>query len=278
MVNYVSIPTLASSLAFETVVRMKNSSPTSVESESSRQAGLDLGWSAGKRTIATVAILFYLLVVVIAPLSNPVASASFTAPIARLLSPLHRVLFLGHGYRFFGPDPGPSHIVFYTVTRADGEQIEGHFPDAHNNWPRLLYHRWFMLSETIFEEHRFTPDKVGFEQAQAALTVEIAAMRAAGKFDVVNRLENLRLDQERRYKNARTRIDDLVNSLATYLADEYEGVDVKLFVRERLIAGPLDVAGGIKLDDERYLTPPIPIGPGREELPAADSPTEKPDP
>lgn len=221
--------------------------------------------------MATIAILFFLFVIVIGPLANPIGSASFSTPLARAVAPLHRALFLGHGYRFFGPDPGPSHLVSYTAARSDGSRLEGHFPDRERHWPRLLYHRWFMLSETIYREHMFTPDRASFEQAQQQLDKEILEARAAGQFAIVKQLEQRRLEQQNQYQNARRRIDDLVNSLARNLAAANDCQSVQLFVRERLIARPMDVVAGIRLDDERYLSPPIPIGPGLEEIPAAKS-------
>ncbi len=56
---------------------------------------------------------------------------------------------MGHAYKFFAPDPGPSHLVQYDLELADGTHRKGTFPDRHEHWPRLLYHRHFMLSEFI---------------------------------------------------------------------------------------------------------------------------------
>jgi len=56
---------------------------------------------------------------------------------------------LANGYRFFAPEPGPSHLVRYEVTLPDGSQEQGLFPDRRQHKPRLLYHRYFMLSEFI---------------------------------------------------------------------------------------------------------------------------------
>ncbi len=246
---------------------MKKTAPCPESSDpSDREA--DVCWSPGKRRLASLGILFFLFVIVIAPLSNPIGSASFSIPLAKAVAPIHQSLFLGHGYRFFGPDPGPSHLVYYSVTQKDGGKLEGHFPDREQNWPRLFYHRWFMLSETIYREHMFTPDQVGFEQGQQQLTKEILEFRNAGEFEIVKQLEQRRLEQEVQYQDARRRIDDLVNALAKHLLTVNGGESVQLFVRERLIAGPLDVVAEVPLDDNRYLSPPMPIGPGLEDMPA----------
>jgi hypothetical protein len=57
--------------------------------------------------------------------------------------------YLNHGYHFFGPDPGPSHLVRYVIEKPDGTTVEGEFPNRDEHWPRLLYHRHFMLSERL---------------------------------------------------------------------------------------------------------------------------------
>jgi len=54
--------------------------------------------------------------------------------------------YLNHGYGFFSPDPGASYIVRYRITQSDGGLITGRFPDLDEHWPRLRYHRHFMLS------------------------------------------------------------------------------------------------------------------------------------
>ena len=57
---------------------------------------------------------------------------------------------LDHGYFFFAPDPGASHLVRYRAEFDDGrEPIAEMFPDKFKQWPRLLYHRHFMLSEHL---------------------------------------------------------------------------------------------------------------------------------
>ncbi|MEZ6073414.1 MAG: hypothetical protein R3C10_24860 [Pirellulales bacterium] len=57
--------------------------------------------------------------------------------------------FLNHGYHFFAPEPGPSHLIRYEARLADGTTITGEFPNKEENWPRLFYHRHFMLSEHL---------------------------------------------------------------------------------------------------------------------------------
>ena len=249
------------------------------ESEETENAA-PFAWSPVARLVASLVIGFYLFVVVIGPLSNPIASEHLTGPLSRIVSPFHQALFLGHGYRFFGPDPGPSHLVYYKITRADGDLIEGHFPDRDENWPRLLYHRWFMLSETLYEEHAFTPDQEAFDAEQEALEKEIAKKRSEGVFESVKTLEAQKLDRRDQYERTRQRIDAFVTSLESHLLQRYGGEKVELFLRERMLPEPTDVRLGVSLDDPRYLSPLLPIGaaarnspPQVEPLPAVQEPT-----
>jgi hypothetical protein len=58
--------------------------------------------------------------------------------------------YLNHGYFFFAPNPGPSHLIRARIEFADGRApIVETLPDLKAQWPRLLYHRHFMLSEQL---------------------------------------------------------------------------------------------------------------------------------
>ena len=76
------------------------------------------------------------------------------------MRPYLQILSLDNGYRFFAPEPGPSHLVRYDVTLADGQQIGGVFPNLAEERPRLLYHRYFMLSEFVNSLTEGTPPEL----------------------------------------------------------------------------------------------------------------------
>ena len=57
------------------------------------------------------------------------------------------LVYMNHGYEFFAPDPGGTHLISYRVAKQDGTTVEGRFPDLKAQWPRLLYHRHMMLAE-----------------------------------------------------------------------------------------------------------------------------------
>ncbi|MEL7267825.1 MAG: hypothetical protein AAFN70_10200 [Planctomycetota bacterium] len=64
-------------------------------------------------------------------------------------------MYLNHGYAFFAPDPGPSHLFRATITTADGKTLTRMYPDLQQQWPRLLYHRHFMLAEFLNNSHMY---------------------------------------------------------------------------------------------------------------------------
>jgi hypothetical protein len=56
---------------------------------------------------------------------------------------------LNHGYHFFAPEPGASSLLEYRGKTSDGEIKHGVLPDKQQMRPRLLYHRYFMLTEYL---------------------------------------------------------------------------------------------------------------------------------
>ena len=142
--------------------------------------------------------------------------------------------FLNHGYRFFAPNPGPSHIVRYEVDTADGETVKGQFPDRDKIWPRLLYHRHFMISETVFREG--APISEGPPEVEEGVVLTPDEQR---EFDAAKR------DYQSRFEL----VDALHRGIARELIDRHQGERVRLYLVEHLIANPVDVAGGLELDD-----------------------------
>lgn len=106
-------------------------------------------WSAAARLLASLAILVYLAAVIVPPLAGPPPASELAGRLMQPLRPLVGLLYLGHGYRFFAPDPGPGHTIRWTMELADGSTRSGSIPDRDADWPRLLYHRRFMVAEKI---------------------------------------------------------------------------------------------------------------------------------
>lgn len=104
-------------------------------------------WSLRTRLIVSALLLFQLSAVLYGPLSMPM---TITAEYARwLYRPYTGATYQGHSYKFFSPEPGPSHLVRYELEMPDGAKKVGTFPNLDDEWPRLFYHRHFMLSEHL---------------------------------------------------------------------------------------------------------------------------------
>src|SRR5688572_18494486 len=119
-------------------------------------------WSPTARWIASVLVAVHLAAVFAAPFAfactTPSGSSPFADGVMRLFRPYVDALYLNHGYAFFAPNPGPSHLVRYRIEFEDGrDPLEGTFPDLKTQRPRLLYHRHFMLAEQL--HNLYTPQQ-----------------------------------------------------------------------------------------------------------------------
>lgn len=120
-------------------------------------------WSLAARIAVSLLVVWHLAAVALAPLSIAVSMSepmSASAP-DKVATPLALAvaqrppmqwyldgLYLNHGYHFFAPDPGAGHLIRYTLYGPSGNELEsGEFPHAEQHWPRLLYHRYFMLAD-----------------------------------------------------------------------------------------------------------------------------------
>ncbi len=65
-----------------------------------------------------------------------------------LFRPYLQILYLNHGYNFFAPEPAPTTLMTFVAERSDGTSIRGRIPDPSLE-PRLLYHRYLLLTEHI---------------------------------------------------------------------------------------------------------------------------------
>ncbi len=106
-------------------------------------------WPPAVRIAVSMGLVAYFAAVIIPPLAGPPPASELAVAALQPMRPLVGGLFLGHGYRFFAPNPGPGHSIQWTMLMADGSTHQGSIPDRHADWPRLLYHRRFMISEKI---------------------------------------------------------------------------------------------------------------------------------
>jgi hypothetical protein len=83
------------------------------------------------------------------------AAASSVGPTSDLIlaiwkpfRPYLQAFHLNHGYNFYAPQPAASTLVDYAVERDDGTMIRGRILDRAMK-PRLLYHRYLLLTEHL---------------------------------------------------------------------------------------------------------------------------------
>jgi hypothetical protein len=98
-------------------------------------------------------VIFQLWAVVSRPIEFATLGPFGASPSATLFrAPVRaysQFTYLDHGYAFFAPDPGPSHLIEAEIVSPDGQRIERRYPDRTDQRPRLLYHRHFMLAEFL---------------------------------------------------------------------------------------------------------------------------------
>lgn len=104
--------------------------------------------SGRARWLISAALLFHLGAVAVAALRVPPVS-----PLGESAAEAVRwytdVVLVMPGYRFFAPEPDASQMLRVEMVAADGSQHEEIYPDLARQWPRLLYHRHFMLTSRM---------------------------------------------------------------------------------------------------------------------------------
>jgi hypothetical protein len=176
--------------------------------EGTRSAPAGPAWSRSLKVIVSVAILFHLAAVIAPPLAGPPPASVLANRLMQPLRPYVGLVYLGHGYRFFAPDPGPGHSIRYEVTLRDGSTVTGSLPDAARDRPRLAYHRKFMVSEKI-----------------------------SGLVPPADAPQQVRDDARRDWL-------PLVKGVARHLLEEHGGEQVELTMVEHFLPGPDEVLSG----------------------------------
>lgn len=99
------------------------------------------------KIIISVLLILHVAAVFICPLSiegSPIAGRLWL-----VVQPYVQAAYLNHGYHFFAPQPGPSHLLRFELEMADGTSRSGVIPNVKQNRPRVFYHRHFMLTEFL---------------------------------------------------------------------------------------------------------------------------------
>jgi hypothetical protein len=115
-------------------------------------------WSRRAKLIVSGLVVVQMLAVIAEPFHffthSPARGSSQAArPLRQVMGPYVEFAYLNHGYFFFAPEPGPSHLLQCSLTMPDGTSPTLRYPDKYAQWPRLLYHRHFMFAEFMNQLH-----------------------------------------------------------------------------------------------------------------------------
>ncbi len=157
-------------------------------------------------------LVLHLVAVVAEPFRFFTNSNRGTSPAAdtprNWLAPYIEFAYLNHGYFFFAPEPGPSHLLEFQFPDEDGSAKSVRYPDRRAQWPRLLYHRHFMLTENL---HQLWVPPVDLQlQSATQPTREQAQLLDAWQQDR-QRYERIR-DSMVRHVSQRFGVDDVAMS------------------------------------------------------------------
>jgi hypothetical protein len=117
-------------------------------------AGVSMAGEAGARRdpgrrylrrLVSVWLVFHCAAIIISPAAVE-PSSELIQQAWGWFQPYTQFLYLDHGYHFFAPEPAESTLLAFEARRADGTVVRGRIPDRATQ-PRLLYHRYFMLTE-----------------------------------------------------------------------------------------------------------------------------------
>jgi len=156
------------------------------------------------------------------------------------LRPYVEFCYLSHGYRFFN-EPGPSHILRYELEYDDGRpNVTGKLPDREVHWPRLFYHRHFMLAEH--------------------LNTMLMAVPPEPPAEIERHSDEYRAWREAR-DHARRLADAYVHSYAQHLCWRHDAPRVSLEGLARRLPTRDDIVRRHKrLDDPEFIERPVQLG------------------
>ncbi len=183
-----------------------------------------LGWSVGRRRWVSALLAFHVFAVFLAPMAAPPPTSQLAQRIAAVFDPYLRGLAINNGYRFFAPNPGPSHLVRYELVMEDGRVEGGEFPDPRRHRPRLLYHRMFMIAEVLADRAQVLDEPEDIDRWPAEAR------------------DGLREDQRQ--------VREFCRAVARDAARGQTGIErVRLYSREHLIPTPEQLRSGTRIDD-----------------------------
>ncbi len=195
------------------------------------------------RFAISILVIGHLLAVLLPPLSFQAQGPLGLSPsVATLLAPVEgygQFLYIDRGYAFFAPDPGPSHLFQAAITDSSGQRIEQMYPDRDRQWPRLLYHRHFMLSEFLDEIYQLPgppQELVELDREEAELWVRSRARYEHVRQSVVEHLKA----QNPGHDVAIRRIEHLIPDVIEFQREPIALTDQRLY--QVILDQPITVA------------------------------------
>lgn len=185
------------------------------------------------KLLLSALVVFHLAAVFLPPLAFQ-ASGPFGASraVTLLETPVRgygEFMYLNRGYAFFAPDPGPSHLIQAAVLEADGQTTESLYPDLDRQWPRLSYHRHFMLAEFLNDMYvePGPPDELIQEDREAADDwARRRDMYERVRESIANHLKHVNDGKETKIR----RIEHLIPNFRAYVENSMDLADQESYI------------------------------------------------
>ncbi len=191
----------------------------------------------------SVLVFAHLLAVVTPPLAfqtrGPLGRSPSVNVILRLVERYSQFLYMDRGYAFFAPDPGPSHLIQAAITSTDGSTTEQVFPNRQDQWPRLLYHRHFMITEyleEIYQPPGPPPELLEVDRAEAEYWAAARARYEHVRKSIVDHLEHVNPGCQVVIR----RIEHLIPDVIEFQREPIELSDERLY--QVLLDQPIDLS------------------------------------
>ena len=144
--------------------------------------------------------------------------------------------------------------MVYEIETAEGEQINGHFPDRDNTSPRLLYHRWFMLSESVFRQYVNLSLDVRGEEQLRKVDEKIAGLANQGDVELSKKLTKERDEGLVDWERFDGLMLNLARNLVAKLGTAEPPKSIRMWIHRRIQPTVDQSKSGIELTDEMFIT------------------------
>lgn len=184
------------------------------------------------RWLGSFVIALHVAAVMLPPLSFQSRGPLGISPaVETAIAPLEgygQFLYIDRGYAFFAPDPGPSHLIQAAITDPDGNRVEEMIPNLDHQWPRLLYHRHFMLSEylhSIYQQPGPPEELIQIDRQAAELWRQLRLRYESVRQSIVKHLNEAHPGDQ----VAIRRVEHLIPDLSIYLEQPIALDDPQLY-------------------------------------------------